>query len=64
MWGLGEPLPYFFAAQTFGSIKCITVPQNDYTEQNAIKNGKTWQLSHLTGCVTEYGESHFSKRKQ
>ena len=62
--GSVRALTLFFAFHTFSSIKCGTAHQNDCTERNAIKKGKTWQLSHSTGCMTENRESHLSKIKQ
>jgi len=47
-------LSLFFAAQTFGSIKQGTSLQNDCTEQSIINKGKTWQLSHSTGCMMDH----------
>ena len=55
MWGMGNLDPLFGIAN-FGSIKGGTGLQNDCTEQDAIQTGKTWQLVHSTGYVTEYNE--------
>ena len=47
-----------------GFIKHGIVLCNDCIEQNAVREGKTWRLSHSTGCVIEYGESHYSEIKE